>query len=234
MAEQRYIRCRECDKLHHITRFDGAPAYVMEGREEREISRDDGHAFLESHAGHPLETLREVGEKCFPVGAAGDPMRVGYVEATNGRESFVIRSFRRTIAEPLEFELIRGRLKPYRVAVAIQEASLRREMKQRLRSVASERAADEKTDLFIELLNQLVGDLNPDAIKVVGYDYADASLEYGWLEPPMVDVLMQKLSAHFSAAELEAVRGFIAAHREPDDVLALLLKRDYAIERAGA
>jgi hypothetical protein len=50
----------------------------------------------------------------------------------------------------------------------------------------------------------------------------------------MVDVLMQKLSAHFSAAELDAVMGFLDAHREPDDVLALLLKRDYAIERAGA
>ena len=234
MAEQRYIWCRECDKLHHVTRFDGAPAYVMEGGEERQISRDDGRAFLERHASHPLETLRENGEKCFPVGAAGDPMRVGYVEATDGRESFVIRSFRRTIAEPLEFELIRGRLKPYRVAVAIQEARLRKEMKQRLRSVASERAAAEKTNLFIELLNDLVGDLNPDAIKVVGYDYADASLEYGWLEPPMVDVLMRRLSVHFSAAELDAVRGFIDAHREPDDVLALLLKRNYAIERAGA
>ena len=234
MAEQRYIWCRECDKLHHVTRFDGASAYVMEGGEERELSRDDGRAFLERHAGHPLETLRENGEKCFPVGAAGDPMRVGYVEATDGRESFVIRSFRRTIAEPLEFELIRGRLKPYRVAVAIQEARLRKEMKQRLRSVASERAAAEKTNLFIELLNDLVGDLNPDAIKVVGYDYADASLEYGWLEPPMVDVLMRRLSVHFSAAELDAVRGFIDAHREPDDVLALLLKRNYAIERAGA
>jgi hypothetical protein len=234
MAEQRYIRCRECDKLHHITRFDGAPAYVMEGGEERQLSRDDGRAFLERHTGHPLEALTEVGEKCFPVGAAGDPMRVGYVEATNGRESFVIRRFRKTIAEPLEFELIRGRLKPYRVAVAIQEARLRKEMKQRLRAVASERTADEKTDLFIEVFNDLVGDLNPEAIKVVGYDYADASLEYGWLEPPMVDVLMQKLSPHFSAAELDAVRGFIDAHREPDDVLALLLKRDYAIERAGA
>ena len=234
MAEQKYIWCRDCDEIHHVSRFDGAPAYVMEGGEEREVGRDDGRAFLRRHAGHPLEALREIGEKCFPVGAAGDPMRVGYVEVTNGRESFVIRSFRKTIIDALQFELIRGRLKSYRVAVAIQEARLRQEMKQRLRSVASERAADEKTNLFIELLNDLVGGLNPDAIKVVGYDYADASLEYGQLEPPLVDALMRKCSAHFSAAELDAVRGFIDAHREPDDVLALLLKRDYAIEKAGA
>ena len=234
MIERKYIWCRDCNKLHHVTRFDGAPAYIMDGGEEREVARDDGRAFLERHAGHRLETLREVGEKCFPVGAAGDPMRVGYVEATNGRESFVIRSFRRTIVEPLEFELIRGRLRPYRVAVAIQEARLRREMKERLRAVASESAAAEMADLFIELLNDLVGDLDPDAIKVVGYDYTDASLEYGQLEPPLVDALMRKCRAHFSAAELDAVKGFIDAHREPDDVLALLLKRDYAIERAGA
>lgn len=234
MIERKYIWCRDCNRLHHVTRFDGAPAYLMEGGEERELARDDGRAFLQRHAGHRLEPLTEIGEKCFPAGRAGDPMRVGYVEATNGRESFVIRSFRTTIAEPLQFELIRGRLKPYRVAVAIQEAGLRREMKQRLRSVVSERAADEKTDLFIELLNDLVGDLNPDAIKVVGYDYADASLEYGQLEPPLVDALMRKCSAHFSAAELDAVRGFIDAHREPDDVLALVVKRDYAIERTGA
>ena len=234
MGEQTYIWCRDCDQLHHVTRFDGAPAYIVEDGEEREVARDDGRAFLERHAGHRLESLCEVGEKCFPVGAAGDPMRVGYVEATDGREYFVIRSFRTTIAEPLAFQLIRGRLKPYRVAVAIQEARLRREMKQRLRAVASERAAAEKTDLFIELLNDLVGNLNPDAVKVVGYDYADSSLEYGRLEPPLVDALIRKCSAHFSAAELDAVRGFIDAHRDPDDVLALLLKRDFAIERAGA
>jgi hypothetical protein len=67
---------------------------------------DDWRVFMRAHAGHSLEPLTAVGEVEIVRGAVGDPMAVAHIKVSNGREEFLLRRRRSSIAEPLRFELI--------------------------------------------------------------------------------------------------------------------------------
>ncbi len=108
MTEEKYIWCRNCNEVHHVSRFDTAPMYIIAQGEEREVPMDDRRAFADRHANHKLEALAAVGEKYLRAGELVDPMDVAYIEVTNGQEWFVIRRFRRRIENRLTFELVSG------------------------------------------------------------------------------------------------------------------------------
>ena len=65
---------------------------------------------MRQHEGHRLEPLKALGEKYLRRGLISDPMGVAYIEVTNGSDHLLLRQSRNNIAEPLSFELIRGRL----------------------------------------------------------------------------------------------------------------------------
>ena len=68
---------------------------------------DDRRAFMRRHWGHRLEALKAIGEKQFQTGRTFDLMNIGLIEVTNGKDLFVLRSFRNRIDEPLNFEIVR-------------------------------------------------------------------------------------------------------------------------------
>ena len=106
MVRDRFIWCRNCDAVHHVTSCDRAPKYVyVEGGVE-EIPGDDWRAFMKQHEGHRLEPLKASGEKQFCQSSMSDPMGVAYIEVTNGRDHLLLRQSRANIAEPLSFEVI--------------------------------------------------------------------------------------------------------------------------------
>jgi hypothetical protein len=72
---------------------------------------DDHHGFLDRHSGHRLEELTATSESKVRSGQSMDPMAIRYVEVSNGQMLFVLRGFRRNIAEPLTFRLLPKQLK---------------------------------------------------------------------------------------------------------------------------
>ena len=72
----------------------------------REIFTDDRRQFVDRHFGHEIEALKSVAENRFPIGRPVDPMKVGYVEVTNGRVSFILRVSRSNIADPVSYNLV--------------------------------------------------------------------------------------------------------------------------------
>lgn len=188
---------------------------------------------MQGHAGHRLQALKSVGEKCFSLGRPLDPMRVGYTEVTNGEDFFVIRSSRKSIEEPLHFELIRGRLRVIRAALEIQEEEIRKEMKYHFPWTSTERLSGQRIELFIRLFKELAAGLNPQEITVCGHAYADSSAAYGLLETHLIEALMQKCLARFLPEELTGIRRFIEAHKGGDGVMALLIKQHCKVEQAG-
>jgi len=230
MVEERYIWCRNCNEIHHVSPFDKAPAYSLAHGEETELPIDDRREFMRRHAGHRIEGLKGSGEKYFPSGRPMDPMGTRYVEVTNGQEWFVLRGLRKTIREPLNFELIRGRLRPSGATVGIRENEIRKEMKYHFSWTPSETLDDRKIDLFLEILKEVVKGLNPHEIKACGYDTQDSCTVYGLLEPPGVQALIERCRPHFDRDELKALRRFIDSHKAGDGVLALLVKHHDWIE----
>lgn len=110
MFLDRFLYCRICNEVHHVTPSDSAPIYDLEGTTVREIFIDDRRQFLDRHHDHKIEQLRSVTENHFPVGSLIDPMKVGSVEVTNGKEFFILRISRRSIAEPVSHRVVSRRM----------------------------------------------------------------------------------------------------------------------------
>ena len=106
MIDDRFLYCRSCNEIHHVTPFDKAPIYALEEMTVWETATDDRRSFLDRHWDHELEELTSVAENRFYLGELVDPMKVGYVEATNGEESFVLRVSRKTIADPVSYKIV--------------------------------------------------------------------------------------------------------------------------------
>jgi hypothetical protein len=106
VTNRRFLYCRDCNAVHHVTPFDTAPSYERVGLAIRETPRDDRGQFMDRHSGHRIGDLISVAESCPQGGQSADPMKVTYIEVTDGRESFVLRSFRSSIADPLSYEVL--------------------------------------------------------------------------------------------------------------------------------
>jgi len=62
--------------------------------------------FIDRHFDHEIEKLRRVTGNHFTIGRLIDPMKVGYVEVTNGKEFFILRISRSSIADPVSYQMI--------------------------------------------------------------------------------------------------------------------------------
>jgi hypothetical protein len=232
MDRGKFIRCCRCNAIHRVTRFDNAPLYLPAGNGMEEYATDDWRAFMERHAGHHLEPLTETGEKFFPAGSPFDPMSVGYVEVTNGRERFVLRRARPSIQEPLSYELIYGRLADAGVTLEIQEIEIKKEMKNHFSWAPAKCPDDDKIDRFIALLGELVQTLDPSYIRISEYSDTDDAISYGVLDNASIGVLTQRCEPYFLPAELESLCRFVETHRDGCDVMTLVMRRRWAIEES--
>jgi len=232
MDQGRYIWCRVCNEVHHVTPFDRSPMYVSQPRGDRVVPMDDWREFMQRHAGHKLEALRAFGERQVQDRPSMDPMKERYIDVTNGQECFVIRSFRTSIEEPLDFELLTGRLKITRVSVEIQENEIRKEMNYHFPWEPSASLVNEKIDLFIRLFKELVRDLDSSLINVPGYSYTNNSVVYGSLDARFIEFLMERCEPYFSTAELKGIKKFCEFHMGSDGVMGLLIKHAFGIEKS--
>jgi hypothetical protein len=230
MIEEKYIWCRNCNEIHHVNPFDKSPVYRVDQGEEREVAIDDWRAFMERHAGHRLEGLEGTGEKYFPSGHSIDPMSIGYAEVTNGRERFLVRSSRKGIEHPLNFELIPGRLKTVGTTVRVQEDEIRKEMRLHFSWGPTERLDNGKIESFVSLFKETVKDLDANDIRSCSYDYSEGSVVYGLLEPRVVETLLQRCEPRFSHDELLGIRRFIESNRKGGGVMALVIEQHYQVE----
>jgi hypothetical protein len=106
MILDQFLYCRICNEVHHVTPFDSAPIYDLEGMTVRETFIDDRREFIYRHFDHEIEKLRSVTGNHFLIGRLIDPMKVGYVEVTNGKEFFILRISRSSIADPVSYQML--------------------------------------------------------------------------------------------------------------------------------
>ena len=70
MGNGKYIRCRNCETINHVSSFDRAPSYQIAAGEIHKIPANDWQDFMGQHAGHKLEPLTASGSNYFPGGSA--------------------------------------------------------------------------------------------------------------------------------------------------------------------
>jgi len=231
MVNKKFIRCRKCDVVHHVTAFDKAPTYLLSAWGLSETAANDWEEFMTRHAGHRLEPLEATGKSFFPDGMNSDPMATGYIEATDGNDTVILRWVRTSIQESLRYELVPGRLVLGESTLDIQENSLRKEMKLHFLWAPAQPLSDEKIDLFVKLYRQVVSEIDPGTVCSRQFSVADDTIAYGPLNTPARSALLEKCHGRFTTEELAALHRFIDSHGDADDVLAIVVRRAMAIER---
>jgi|SRR5262245_10664089 len=230
MDNGKYIRCRNCEAIHHVTSFDRSPSYRYSAGEIEEIPVDDWREFTARHAGHRLEPLRFTGSCYSSSGFAGDPMSAAYLEVTNGTETFLLHRTRRTIDEPVRYAVVEGRLVEHDRTLEIQDRQIRKEMKLHFSWAPAPPLDDAKVDRFIEIFRALVVTLDPKSMLPSEYSCENADVSYGRLDAQVIHALMAKCSEHFSQSELQSLGRFIETHSDDDGLMAPILRRSVRIE----
>ena len=80
----------------------------------------------------------------------------------------------------------------------------------------------------------MVTGIEPEVIEVAGFSSADDNVSFGLLQADVIELLMDKCAAFFQPRELDDLRRFIDAHREPCDVLAFVMRRQLKVEQSAA
>ena len=230
MVNDRYIWCRNCGAIHHVTPFDRAPMYALNGGEVVETPANDWREFMARHNGHRLESLTATGSDYYPSGSAADPMSVRYFEVSNGSDTLLLRRTRVSIKEPFRYAIVDGRLIERAASLGVQEEAIRKEMKLHFSWAPGAPLHDEKIDQFVDLFREVVNELDPDRVGAAEYSCMDENVAYCELDAETVDALMTKCRTYFRPAEIESLRRFVDAHRESDDVMAVVKRRAVEVE----
>ena len=223
MDDGKFILCRKCGSVHHVTPFDKAPDRGLDAAEPAPAI--DWRAFMDQHAGHPLEAMKAVGEIYFPGGASSDPMSVAYLRVTAGQNKYLLRRWRRSIAEPLRFERIEGDVETPVMALDVQEHEIRKELKLRFRLADGKPFGDAKVDLFVAAFRATAARMDTRKLIEIAPSYADDNIAYAALDTPARVSLLEECAAHFTPEEVEALRGFVESHSNGSDVMTLVLRR---------
>jgi hypothetical protein len=230
MDNGKFILCRNCGAVHHVTVFDNAPNYFVVAGATREKPADDWRVFMNRHAGHGLEALKALGELYFPDASAADPMAVGYLKVTNGHREYLLRRSRRSIGEPLRFECIEARFGEPVMALEIQEREIRKELELRFRWDSGQALSAAQIDLFIALWRDAAGQVDARGVTATEPSYVNHNISYAALEAPTKDRLLEQCGRHFTPAEVAAWRRFVEAHGGGSDVMTLLVRRQVPID----
>ena len=231
MGNEKFIRCCVCDAIHQVSAFDKAPIYIFVCDEVKTQATDGWRLFMAQHAGHRLEPVKASGEKLLSDGSPPDQMSVVYFEVTNGQERYVVRRQRKSIQEPVSYELIRGRLADGGITVEVQERAIKKEIKNHFSWAPATCPDDEKIDLFVRLVKETAKTLDPQCIQISEYSYTDDSISYGTFDRTVVDALTERCADYFLPDELASLRRFMETHRDGCDVMTLVLRRRLILER---
>ncbi|MBI3798476.1 MAG: hypothetical protein HY268_16125 [Deltaproteobacteria bacterium] len=103
------LYCRPCLDVQLLNPYT-AVRYRQQGDDYAEEPAQEHNNFLQRHSGHHLTTLKKKRDKFSADRPVWDPFRIAYEEVTDGRESFLLKSWRADLATPRQYALLRGRL----------------------------------------------------------------------------------------------------------------------------
>jgi hypothetical protein len=107
---ERLIRCTQCNKV--IPQYSGYGDFgefsTLPGVEWSSEDLDEQRNFYRDHGDHLLEKIFVDPETIFSDRPPYEPSKVTHMEASNGRDRFLIRRVKQGLSRPALYELIPG------------------------------------------------------------------------------------------------------------------------------
>jgi hypothetical protein len=231
---EKLIRCTRCNKV--IPQFgpfgDFGEVSLFPGVEWSSEDMDEQKEFLNRHHGHPLEELFIDRETFISDKPSYEPIKVVYMEASNGKQRFLIKRTRLAFDRPAFYELILGRIKIADVSLEIQEDELERQISWMNGSFPF---PVDKVKKFIEAFREELKSIPPESL--------DAAIEttlpgetslvsYGSFSEARWEKVLHRCEHDFHKSELKLIEKFIRENRQPGDVLSLKIKKAISISAA--
>jgi hypothetical protein len=230
--KEKWIRCITCNKVTHVTQYDTFPHYHGDhyGEVSDEDHGDEGDEFMSQHEGHELEELSVVKDSFISEGRYGEPLKVGYYEAINGKERFVIKRWREDITAPLQYELIPGYIRTTH-HFEVQSDEIRKQMREEIKNPPFD---ERKIDRFIQIVEEVVSRASPrDAIKVT--EETDSPLvSYGRLGVTTIKEIIGLTEKMLDEREVRQVVQFIHHNNSYNEPMTLLIKKRFTIKKMRA
>ncbi len=222
------IRCVTCNAIFARTAFDKWPEYeyVLGKSSEpyRTIEKDDFQDFLKHHRNHSMENLEIIEDSLVSEKPYSEPTKVSYFKATNGKECFVVKRFRKRIDEPLSYQLIDGDycLKLQRLEIQPEEI-----IKQLKIELDSPSLHEDQIEAFLKLYQHVLKTIDMNNLERIPEDSSHPLEIYYKMDDVSLAYLLRNCRTIFKGSEYKAIEAFIHRHRE-DGVL--LLKATYRVQ----
>lgn len=107
------LYCATCGEVRSLSATEAAPSYALHGDEWEEIpaeAEQNSTSFLQDHSPHALCVLEKKADRFHADRPVWDPFRIAYEEVTDGTETFLLKSWRTSLDEPRQYELLHGSL----------------------------------------------------------------------------------------------------------------------------
>ena len=228
---ERLLRCAQCNQV--IPRFgslgDFGERSTLFGVEWSSDDLDSQKEFLLRHEGHPLEELTVDPETFVSDRPSWEPVKTSYVEASNGRQRFVIKRMRTSLARPVSYELIPGEIRVSPETLEIQEEEVRKEISWLNGSFP---VPGDKVNKFMEAFREEIRSIPAESIpaaidKVLPGD--TPLLAFGSLSENRWEKVLLRCESHLRPSELQGIQKFIRENCAPDEALALQIRNKISI-----
>jgi len=222
------IRCTDCNEIFLKSPFDRRTEYERQygspSESFRGVERDDFQDFLKNHRGHRFEDLEIIDQSFVSEKAYAEPVKVSYFKATNGKERFVIKKYRKSIDEPLRYQLIAGDYTLEPTGFEIQTKEIARQLNAEFKVNPLTEA---QIAAFLKLYRQVVEIIDPEDLERIPEESSNPLEVYYRLDGVGLAYLLRNCRNIFKDQEYLDVEAFVHRHKE-DGVL--LLKRTYRIQ----
>jgi hypothetical protein len=229
---KKLIHCPRCNKVipQFETPADIAASSPLPGVEWSSEDLDEREEFLHLHQSHGLQELLIDPETFISDKPSYEPIKIAYLEASNGKERFLIKRSRTALSRPAFFEVIPGKIRVTEVSLEIQENEIRRQIvwEDRARSLSGE-----KVGRFIEALREELESIAPEHLNEqveTTFPGETSLLAYGcFSEARWKKILERCEKGDFHPSELEMIGKFIHENRQPGEVLGLTIRKRVSI-----
>jgi hypothetical protein len=221
------LRCHDCNRLLLLGPHNQAPAFRLRAGDPEpvEIRRDDEADFRTAHARHRLSELSVVEGSAVSEGWWADPMRVSYFEATDGRETVVVRRRRTQIDRPVNYEVVPGMIDVRAVCIEVQSRDLARQLEVELGRDLSPRLVAR----FVNAVEEISSSLEPEDVEEICADSRDPLVSYARLDEKHVMAILDLLRPDVPADTLRRLHRFVLENSEGNDVMNLLIRKAFTI-----
>jgi hypothetical protein len=217
------IRCIDCNEVINMTEEDFTPYYTWYEGELQEYEANDREAFDRTHKGHQTEHLTPLttplSDKPYR-----EPVKTSYFEATNGIKNFLIKRWRRSIAEPVTYEIMDGRLEVTHGPLRAQTEDIKKQLKAEYGSSMT----DEKVECLLTAIYKEIEKLNPVDL-VLSVEGETPLIAYHLLSNNCVERILIRCQDKFNHDELQLLREFITEHNTYDDVMTVIVHADFTV-----